>query len=47
MTETSAFPFIMPIPMSEPTDTWVVETGSPARLAARTSDPVARLAERP
>ena len=27
--------------------TWVVETGRPARLAARTSEPVARLADRP
>ena len=41
------WPVASPIPKSEPTETCVVETGKPKRLAAMTKMPVARLAENP
>src|SRR5437773_1041143 len=46
-TRTFAFPVVNPIPNREPTETCVVETGSPYLLARITRIPVERLAENP
>lgn len=36
----------IPTPKSEPTETWVVETGKPKNEAVITKNPVARFAEK-
>ena len=46
-TRKSACRLVNPMPNSEPTETWVVDTGSPKKLAVVTNKPVARLAEKP
>ena len=47
MTRGLACPVVRPMPKSAPTETWVVETGKPKRLATMTRIPVARFAENP
>jgi hypothetical protein len=42
-----AFPVVRPIPKSEPTEMWVVETGKPYKLANTTRIAVARFALKP
>ena len=46
-TRMSACRLVNPMPNNDPTETCVVDTGSPHRLAVVTSNPVARLAEKP
>ncbi len=47
ITRLFALPDKSPIPNKEPTLTWVVETGSPRRVAPMTNSEVTRLAEKP
>jgi hypothetical protein len=42
-----ALPLLRPMPNSAPTETWVVETGNPRRLATVTSKAVTRLPLKP
>jgi hypothetical protein len=46
-TRKSACRLVNPMPKSDPTETCVVDTGSPNKLAVVTNNPVARLAEKP
>ena len=47
ITFTLAFLVAVPIPNKEPTETCVVETGNPLKLAVETSKAVTRLAVNP
>ena len=44
---TFAVPFTMPMPKSEPHETWVVDTGNPSGLVRATSTDVTRFAVNP